>query len=177
MWLLLAGGGGEAWSAWLSYPGLEAWKFVNLTIFAVIAIFVLRRKISDAFLARGAAIKQEMVAAQAEREQALAKVAEADAMLHRLGDDVRKVKEQSEREAVSERQRLVASTDSELEKLKQQATREMESADKVARKELRRFLAKRSVEIARESVRDQMRPEDDTRLITENIGDLRRTTV
>jgi hypothetical protein len=53
----------------------------------------------------------------------------------------------------------------------------MESADKLARKELRQFLAQRSVELARESVRVQMRPEDDTLLIKENIGDLRRTTV
>jgi hypothetical protein len=42
---------------------------------------------------------------------------------------------------------------------------------------LRQFLAHRSVELARESVRGQMRPEDDTLLIKENIGDLRRTTV
>ena len=64
-----------------------------------------------------------------------------------------------------------------MEKLKQQSQREMETADKLARKELRQFLAKRSVELARESVRSQMRPEDDTLLIKENIGDLRRTTV
>ena len=53
----------------------------------------------------------------------------------------------------------------------------MEAADKLARKELRHFLAQRSVELARESVRSQMTPEDDTLLIKENIGDLRRTTV
>src|SRR5262249_34668289 len=99
------------------------------------------------------------------------------ALLERLGDDVRNVKKQAEQDAVSERQRLAASTQNELDKLKQQASREVENANKVARKALRQFLAQRSVEVARESVRNQMRPEDDTRLITENIGDLRRTTV
>jgi len=53
----------------------------------------------------------------------------------------------------------------------------METADKVARKELRQYLAMRSVEVARESVKSQMRPEDDTLLIRESIGELRRTTV
>jgi len=48
---------------------------------------------------------------------------------------------------------------------------------KLARKELRQFLAQRSIELARDSVRSQMRAEDDTALIKENIGDLRRTTV
>jgi hypothetical protein len=47
----------------------------------------------------------------------------------------------------------------------------------LARKELRKFLAKRSVELARASVEKQIRPEDDTLLIKESIGDLRRTTV
>jgi F-type H+-transporting ATPase subunit b len=177
MWLLLAGGGGEGWTAWMNYPGLEAWKFLNLTIFTIAALYILRRPISEALRARGTAIKQELIAAQQEREQALAKIAEVDVLLARLDDDVRTVKQQAEQEAVSERQRLAASTQHELEKLKQQALREMETADKVSRKALRKFLAQKSVEIARESVRNQMRPEDDTRLIRENIGDLRRTTV
>jgi len=53
----------------------------------------------------------------------------------------------------------------------------METADKLARKELREFLAEKSVQMARESIRTQMRPEDDTALIRESIGELRRTTV
>ena len=161
---------------WFNYPGLELWKFVNLAIFKAAGIYVLRRPISQALSARRGAIEQELVAAQAERERALARVAEADARLSRLDDDVRALHEQARKEAESERQRLAASTDRELEKLKQQATREMETADKVARKELRQYLAKRSVELARESVRSQMRPEDDTLLIKESIGELRRTT-
>jgi F0F1-type ATP synthase membrane subunit b/b' len=64
-----------------------------------------------------------------------------------------------------------------MEKLKQQSQREMETAGKLARKELQQYLANRSIELARESVRTRMRPEDDTALIKENIGDLRRTTV
>ena len=161
---------------WFNYPGLELWKFLNLAIFTAAGIYVLRRPISQALLARRESIKQEIVAAQTERERALAQVAEADALLSKLDNDVRAVHEQSRKEAEAERQRLATSTARELEKLKQQASREIETADKVARKELRQFLAKRSVELARESVRSQMRPEDDTHLIKESIGELRRTT-
>jgi F0F1-type ATP synthase membrane subunit b/b' len=64
-----------------------------------------------------------------------------------------------------------------MEKLKQQAQREIERAGKLARKELQKYLAKRSVDLARESIRNQMRPEDDTLLIKENIGELRRIRV
>jgi F-type H+-transporting ATPase subunit b len=170
--LLLASG---EWMEWFNYPGLELWKFLNLAIFTAAGIYVLRRPISQALLARRESIQQEIVAAQLERERALAQVAEADAMLSKLDKDVLAVREQARKEAEAERQRLAASTAQEIEKLKQQASREIETADKVARKELRQFLAKRSVELARESVRNQMRPEDDTHLIKESIGELRRT--
>jgi F-type H+-transporting ATPase subunit b len=167
----------EGTMEWLNYPGLELWKFVNLAIFAALGIYVLRRPISQALLARRESIRQEILAAQNERDQALARIAEADNLLVRLDDDVRTVHEQATQEAKAERQRLAEATARELEKLKQQAQREMETADKLARKGLRKYLAQRSVELARETIRNQMRPEDDTQLIKENMGELRRTTV
>jgi F0F1-type ATP synthase membrane subunit b/b' len=162
---------------WYNYPGLELWKFVNLAIFTAAAIYVLRKPINRALLARREAIQQELINAQNEREQALARVTEADSLLTRLDEDVQKVETQARAEATSEKQRIAASTEREMEKLKQQAQREVETADKLARKELRQFLAEKSVLIARESIRTQMRPEDDTALIRESIGELRRTTV
>ena len=170
--LLLAAG-----ESWFNYPGLEAWKFLNLAIFTIAAIFVLRKKINEALLSRRDAIRQELLSAKTAREQALARVAEADDLLTRLDEHVGALHKQASQEAKAERQRLMEATAHEKEKLKQQAQREMETANKLARKQLRQFLAKRSVELARESVRNQMRPEDDTRLIKESIGDLRRTTV
>src|SRR5688572_28691421 len=169
--LLFAADGG-----WLNYPGLEAWKFVNLTIFIVLGIIFLRSRINQGLLARRGAIQQELVAAKTERDEALAKVAEADSLLSRLDDDVSTVHEQARQEAEQERQRLATGTEREIEKLKLQAQREIERADKLARKELRRYLAKRSVDLARESLRSRIRPEDDTLLIKESIGELRRTT-
>jgi F-type H+-transporting ATPase subunit b len=162
---------------WYNYPGLELWKFINLAIFTAAGIYVLRKPINQALLARREAIQQELIRAKQEREQALARVAEADNLLGRLDDDVRTIQEQAGEEATSEKQRIAASTEREIEKLKQQAQREMETADKLARKELRQFLAEKSVQMARESIRTQMRPEDDTALIRESIGELRRTTV
>ena len=162
---------------WYNYPGLELWKFANLAIFTGVGIYILRKPISQALQSRRGAIQQELINAQNERDRALGRVAEAESMLSGLDDDVRKVEEQAREEATSERQRITASTEREIEKLKQQAQREMETADKLARKELREFLAEKSVQMARESIRTQMRPEDDTALIRESIGELRRTTV
>ena len=162
---------------WFNYPGLEVWKFLNLAIFLAAAIFVLRKKINNLLLARREAIQQELLTAQAEREQALARVAEADDLLSRVDEHVSAIHKQATQEAEAERKRLAQATTNEKDKLKQQAQREIESANKLARKQLREFLAKRSVELARASVQKHMRPEDDRLLIKESIGDLRRTTV
>lgn len=178
MLLLLAAEGSMEWlETYFNYPGLEAWKFLNLAIFLVAAIYILRKPINAALLARRDAIQQELVTAQTEREQALAKVAEADALLTRVDDDVRAVNEQARQEVESERERVATATEREMEKLKDQAQREIERANKIARQELRQFLAQRSIELARKSISNQMRPEDDTALIKESIGELRRTTV
>ena len=177
MFLLILAEGSEWLEQYFNYPGLEVWKFVNLTIFAAAAIWVLRKPIGAALLSRRAAIQQELLDAHNERERALAQVTEANNLLSRLDDDVRMVGEQAKQEAKAERERVAAATAAEMEKLKLQAQRELETADKLSRKELRQFLAEKSVQMARESIRTQMRPEDDTALIRESIGELRRTTV
>ena len=164
-------------TAWYNYPGLELWKFVNLAIFTGIAIYILRRRISEALGARRAAIQQELIQAQDQKAQAIAKMAEADSLLNRLDNEVSNLREHARQEVDSERDRVAAATSRELEKLKQQAEREMETADKVARKELRQFLARRSVEVARESIRSRLNPDDDRVLIESSIGELRRARV
>jgi len=164
-------------ATWYNYPGLELWKFLNLAIFLAFAIYVMRRRISEALGARREAIKQELLDAQETKARAVAKMADADSLLSRLDTDVKTINEQSRQEAEAERERVAHATAREIEKLKQQAEREMETADKVARKSLRQFFAQKSIAVARQTVRSQMRPEDDRHLIEESIGELRRARV
>ena len=181
--VLLFDSGGAAsggWMEWLetylNYPGLEGWKFINLTIFIVAGIFILRRPIGGGLAARREKIRVQLIEAEKERDQAQASLSEAESLVARIDSDVAAIREQAKKEAQLERQRLEAATEKEIEKMRYQAEREIQTATKVAKKELRRFLAHRSVELARETVRSQMRPEDDTRLIQEGIGQLRRTS-
>jgi F-type H+-transporting ATPase subunit b len=175
MFLLMSEAGG--WMEWFNYPGLELWKFLNLAIFTAAGIYFLRTPISAALTTRREAIRRELVAAQHERERALGLVSEAEDLLSRVDEHISAIHKQAQQEAQAERQRVIEAAEREVEKLKQHAQREIEVADKTARKRLRGFLAARSVELARESVRRQMRPEDDTMLIKENLGDFRRTAV
>jgi len=164
-------------TSWFNYPGLELWKFLNLAIFLAFAIYIMRRRISEALGTRREAIKQELVQAQEQKARAVAKLEEADSLLSRLDADVRAVAEQSRNEAEAERQRVAAAAAREIEKLKQQSEREVDTAVKVARKSLRQFLAQKSIEFARQRVRGQISPDADRRLIEDGIGELRRARV
>ena len=174
--LIIAEGAG--WWArlepYLDYPGFEAWKFFNLAIFVIVLTYILTRKakLGDVFNARRESIKQELARAQQERDAALAKLKEVEERLGRLDTEVATIKEQGVREAAEERERIARSTETEIGKLTEQASREIEHAGKVAKKELRRYTAEQSVRLAEEIVRREMKPEDDARLIANNIEGL-----
>ena len=76
------------WMERFNYPGLEIWKFLNLAIFTAAALYVLRKPISAALATRREAIRQELIAAQTEREQALTRVSEAEDLLSRVDEHV-----------------------------------------------------------------------------------------
>jgi F-type H+-transporting ATPase subunit b len=158
---------------WLNYPGLELWKFLDLGIFLAAAIFLLKRRMRDALEARRESIRSELLKAQRERDDAIAQLAAAEALLARLDSDVAALRDEARKEAELERERLRAATDAELEKLRLEAQKDIERAGKIARQELRRFLALRSVQLARESVIRDLRPEDDVRLIASSIAELK----
>lgn len=174
--LIIAASGGEAgWAeTYLNYPGLEAWKFINLTIFLVAGFLLLGKRLKAALHARREGIQLVLANADKERDAAQARLTEAEALVGRIDEDVAGVHERAKAEAQTERERLIEATDKEIEKMRYQGRRQIETATKVARRELQRFLATRSVELARDSVRAQIRPEDDARLIDEDIGHLRR---
>lgn len=163
---------------WLNYPGLEAWKFLNLLLFIVGLIIFLRwLGLGEAFRARRATIRRDLMRAQEEKNAALAKLEEVEARLSRLDAEVEGIRAQSAREAAEERERIRQATEAEIQKLREQGRREIESAGKAARQELRAFAAEQSVRLAEEIIRQDMRPEDDTRLINleiEELGGARR---
>ncbi len=178
MLLAMIEAGGTGWWAraepYLDYPGFEAWKFFNLGIFVFLMVYVLTRKakLGEVFRARRESIKLELAKAKEERDAALQKLKEVEDRLALLDQEVATIKEHSVREAAEERARIAQSTEAEIVKLGDQAKREIESAGKVARKELRRYTAEQSVRLAEAIVRRELRPEDDARLIASNIEEL-----
>jgi F-type H+-transporting ATPase subunit b len=160
---------------WVNYPGLELWKFADLAIFITAGIIVLRKPLANALTARRDAIRNEIARAENERAQAVEQLAEAKAQLAHLDVDVEAARKQALEEVNEERQRQAEAAEKEIARLKTQAEREIELARKASRRSLEQFLATRSLQLARQSVISQLRPEDDDRFIRERLDELRRT--
>jgi F0F1-type ATP synthase membrane subunit b/b' len=153
--------------SWWNYPGLELWKFVNLIVFVLCALYLHRRfgrPIQEGLRSRSEAIKRELQRAQEERDQALAKLTEVEARFSRLDLELITVQEKAKAEADAERDRIRSLTEQEILKMQQQAKREIESAGKVARHELRQFAAQESVRLAEDILEEAIGPEEDARL-------------
>ena len=158
----------------MNYPGLELWKFINLAIFVGAGIYILRKPIAAALAARGETIRKQIKQAEEEKKAAEENLAQADAQLAHLDADVQALRQQAEKEAALEGERLAAAGENEIEKLKIQADRELETTRKVAKKELRQFLAQRSLDLAKATVVSRLNPDEDVRLIKERVAELGR---
>lgn len=162
----------EASAAHGGFDWLTVAKLVNLAIFIGVIIYFLRRPVSESLRVRRENIRRDLMRAQEERDAALAKLREVDARLSNLDAEVEAIRAQARKEAAEERQRIERSTEEDVRRLSEQAQREIESAAKVARQDLRRYVAEQSVRLAEEMIRAQMRPEDDARLVREYVDDL-----
>lgn len=173
--MFAAEGGAEsgALAEWL--PTIARW--FNLLLFGGILFFLLRGPVRNALATRRENIRRDLMRAQQERDAANAKLAEVEARLARLNTEVSTIRDQAQREAAIERERLARATEEEARKLREQAQREIENAGKIARHDLRRFAAEQSVTLAEEIIRRNIRPEDDARIIkgyVEELGGVRR---
>ena len=167
----------DSLDAWVNYPGLELWKFLNLLIFLICALYLHRRfgrPVREALQARGQRIKHDLAKAQEERDQALAKLAEVEARFANLDAEISTLKERAKLEAEAERERIEVATEEEVSRIREQAKREIQSAGKAARHELRRFAATESVRLAEEILRLEIGSDDDARLTSKSVRELRR---
>jgi F-type H+-transporting ATPase subunit b len=164
--------------AWVNYPGLELWKFVNLLIFLLCALYLHKRfgrPIREALRSRGEGIKRELAKAREDRDVALAKLVEVESRLESLDAEIARIDEKAQAEAEAEKQRINLATQQEVAKIREQAKREIENVGKAARLELRRFAASESVRLAEEILKREIGPDDEARLTKLNVQELGRS--
>jgi len=161
----------EATGLWTN-PTL--WRVINLLIFVVILVYILRKKvrIGQVFDDRAASIVKELEQSKRDKQEALERLAQLEARLAGLDQEIAQIRADSERESARESERISQSAAADAEKIRQTAHREIEGAMKAARNELQAFVADQSVALAEGIIRREIKPDDNTRMVNKFIGDL-----
>jgi len=169
--LLLAGGGG-------GFSNPDVWRVINLLVFVAILVYVLRNKIrlGSFFDNRAATIVKDLEQARHDKQEAERKLAEVEERLSRLDQEIADIRAEAERESEREAERIRQSTETDVEKIRQTAQREIEGAMKVARAQLRAFVADHAVEMAEAIIRRELSPEDDKRILSKYVAELREVS-
>jgi F-type H+-transporting ATPase subunit b len=150
-------------SFWTSPTGFA--KLVNLVLFLTILYLLVRKPAREFFQARLAAVRDTLDRAAQEKKQATEKMAELDARLNRVDEDLREIGAQTDRDAAAERARMESETRNDIEKIRQMAAREVDAAKQVALADLRAFAATKAVDLAEQMIRREMTPADDAKLV------------
>jgi F-type H+-transporting ATPase subunit b len=174
--ILILAEGGKSTPAWwqkaepyLNYPGFEAWKFINLAIFAALLVYLLKKPLSTAFKAKREAIRAELIKAEEERQTALAELTATEAKLARLDSEAAELVEKAKQEAAAEKARIAREAEEEAERLRRQAASELERKGQQVRADLRRFSAEESIRLAEAKLKAQINAQRDAQLVKTGI--------
>ena len=157
---------------YLNIPGFEAWKFINLAVFILILVYLLKKPLSEAFKAKREAIRAELIKAEEEKQAALTKLTAVEAKLAQMEAEKEAVLQKARDEAAAEKKRVAAHTKLEVERLQEQTESEITRLAHQSRAELRRFSAEESIRLATEKLRSQIDAKQDGRLVKANIQEI-----
>jgi F-type H+-transporting ATPase subunit b len=172
--LLFAEGGGASsfYDQYLNIPGFEAWKFINLALFIGLGIYLLRTPLGAAFKAKRESIRAELIKAEQEKQEALARMTAAEAQLAQIESEKAAILNRAKSEAEDDRKRLIDEMDLEIRRLRSQADAEIARLAQLARVELKRLSAEESIRRAEEKLRTRMDADSDSRLVKASIQEI-----
>lgn len=175
--LLLASTGGNDeggfigfYNKYLNYPGFEVWKFINLTIFVLVMVYLLKKPLSEAFKAKREQIRADLIRAEEEKKAALAKLTAIEAKLVSLDKEKAEIVEKAKSEVDAEKIRLAREAEAEVERLRHQAEAELARLRHQLTADLKRFSAEESIRLAEERLRSNINTDNDARLVKSGIA-------
>src|SRR5437868_3773732 len=144
---------------------LAIWKWANFALLAAGLGYVIAKTVPPVFRSRSSAIQKGIAEAQAIKADAEKRAAAIDARMQSLGTEIEKLRVQSKAEMQQEGERLRAETIAAIGKIEQQAAFEIESAGKLAQKELKEYAAGLALDLAEQRIRARMDASSETALI------------
>lgn len=146
---------------------------VNFIVFVALLAWFGGRSIKAALDARRDEIVSSLTAAERARAEAQAKLDEAEAALAELDGKVAAMVATATRNAQLERERILASAHEEAERILAQAEAQVADLGARAQRRLRETAADLSVELARDLITRDLKPEDRARVFDRYLKGLK----
>ena len=142
---------------------------INFLLLAGVLVFFLRKPFSSFLKERSDLLRKAIDDAANARAEAAEKLAAIEARTAKLADEIAGMNAKMDVEAAAEGRRLQETAAAEISRIRAQSEFTGEQEVKKAREELRREASLLSARAAEELVRKTLSPEDQERLVRENL--------
>lgn len=142
-------------------------RTLNVAIFAWILYFFLKSPLADFFKNRAARIKQDLEMAKSSREEAERRLAEIEAKMAGLDEELDQIAQKAREEAEAESERMKLKVEEETAKIRKQAEQEIEQAKVDAIKKVKTHIVDLAIQRVESEIAGRVTTEDQDRLIQE----------
>jgi F-type H+-transporting ATPase subunit b len=150
------------------------WEVLNFLILAGLLGWLIVKQGGPLLTARSKEIADGLASGEIVKAEADARAAQVQAKLDKLGTEIEAMRAEAKVERDREAERIRRETQAEMARIRVQAEHEIESAGKLARREVLRAAAKMAIELAEEKVRARMSPEIQAALLQGFLSELPR---
>jgi F0F1-type ATP synthase membrane subunit b/b' len=148
------------------------WKWANFALLAGGIGYVLRKNAGPFFSNRTQQIRQGIHDAEKLHAHAEARMADVNARLSRLSEEIEQMRREAAAEQASEAERSRAALKRDLEKMHASAEQEIVAAGKAARQQLKGYSAELALALAEKKLRARMSPQAEDELIQHFVRQL-----
>lgn len=156
------GGGGVPW-------GEIAKQAINLSILVGVLVYFLRKPLSSYLKERSELTRKSFDDAANARAEAARRLEAVDARMAKLSEEIAALNARMDAETAAEAKALRETVSAEIDRIRKQAEFTGEQEVKKARAELQQEVSALCAKAAEELVRKSLSPEDQARLVGENI--------
>jgi F-type H+-transporting ATPase subunit b len=150
-------------------------RIINFLIVAFGAWYVFAKLLPNKFHARAKGIAASISDAARAKQEAKQRLREAEKKLDRLDLEVNVMRENAQRDAGAEAERIRAAAREEAAKIDRAAEMEIVAAERAARMDLKALAARLAVERAEATLRGEMTPTTEAALFRALVSDLGRS--
>lgn len=150
------------------------WKWANFVILVAGLGYLLAKMLPPLFKSRTEEIQKGIAEARAIKLDADKRAADVTARTATLGADIERFRVEAKAEMQQEGERIRQETAAQIGRLEHQAQQEIEMSGKIARRELKSYAAKLSLDLAEQRVRERLDAKTEQGLVDAFIQDLER---